>query len=511
MTIDEAVNLDVMLAEGQREQAALKFEQAEQRYRRILEIDETHRDAMHLLAVVHMQRGELAEAEALLAKVVDMYPEFAFAYSNLALVLKRTGRIDEASRCLHRAIELNPNFPEAYNNLGLLYEAAMHAREAERLYRTATRLNGTFHQAWFNLGNVLRRTGRLSDAEACYRMALQIQPNYGPARVNRGVNFLALGRYEEAWELYEDRYRDSTAWRTAGGVIVRRPETGVPQWNGECLRGKSLMVVAEQGAGDCIQFARFLPLLRHLGLSNLSVACPPTMQILLSTVEGVDRCIPLDQLAKIAGYDYWTFIMSLPFHLGITLGSLPIGLPYVRTTRDCRDRWCNRIPKGKYGVGLVWAGDVRRNGALHWEQRSMHVVSLLPLLQTRGVLFVSLQKGSEARQQLHTIPSEFRPLDPMDDVDEFSDTAAIIDELDLIVTVDTAVAHLAGALGKEVWVLLRSEVDWQWALMCHESPWYPGVMRLIRQETPGDWRGVVDRVQKAVAQRLGGDEFDRHH
>ncbi|KVV48301.1 hypothetical protein WK92_15060 [Burkholderia ubonensis] len=505
MDANDARTVNALLKAGRGWHEAMLFDEAEEIYRRILDIDRGHSEALHLLAVVHLQRGQVADAEILLRQVIDANPGFSSAHCNLGLVLKRLNRAAEAEAHLRKAIQLNPDFPEAFNNLGLLLEETDRYTEAEYCYRRATSLHFALYRGWFNLGNLMRRRGQLSYADACYRLALQIKPDYGPAQVNRAVNLLALGRYSEAWPLYEYRYVDSPDWRSAGGVLVRRPHLAFPQWHGEALGGKSLIVLAEQGAGDCIQFARFVPLLKKLGLSRLSIACPPSLLSLMGSLGGVDECFSSSELHQLPEHDYWCFMMSTPLHLGIRLSDLPTGAPYVGTTVACRARWRKRIRADKYAVGLVWSGDLRGNSPLHWERRSMGATGYLPLLHLRDVTFVSLQKGDVARAQLHDIPASLRPFDPMGEVNDFSDTAAIIEALDLVITVDTAVAHLCGALNKEAWVLLRDEVDWQWALMCDESPWYPGVLRLFRQERSGDWDGVIARVVELLRRRLGND------
>ncbi|WP_244849906.1 glycosyltransferase family 9 protein [Caballeronia sp. SL2Y3] len=269
-----------------------------------------------------------------------------------------------------------------------------------------------------------------------------------------------------------------------------------PQWRGEPLAGKSLLVVTEQGFGDSIQFIRYLPMLKAQGAAKLTVVCPPALAALLESANGVARCVTPDALAALQPHDYWCF---LPARAGTTLDTIPRATPYLHASASRIEYWMRRLPDTPK-VGIAWSGEPRpwmpdSFGAF---SRRWLDASLCELLfATPGVTFVSLQKGPTARAQLAALPARLRPLDPMNDVADFADTAATIASLDLVISVDTAVAHLAGALGKPVWILLCANACWRWLEDRDDSPWYP-TARLFRQRAPGQWIEVIERVVDAL-------------
>jgi len=377
----------------------------------------------------------------------------------------------------------------------MLLHQSQRLPEAEACYRSALRVRPGFVEAYNKLGCLLYDAQRLDEADTCFRRVLGLSPGYLPARHNLSLTLLKAGRYEEAWPLHESRYLESEEWGKED-MLGHRPDLPFPQWQGEPLAGKSLLVWPEQGFGDCIQFARFFPLLKARGLSKLTVASLPGLRVLFENTEGVDAWVGSDDLANIPRHDYWCLIMSLPLHFGITLDSIPASLPYLRVPADAVAYWRQRLPRG-VKVGLVWSGESRPDYA-HANavdrRRSVHLRTYLPLLRQPDITFVSLQKGAAAQAQLAEIPPELRPLDLMDEVRDFADTAAIIENLDLVISVDTSVAHLAGALNKPVWILSRFDGCWRWMQDRDDSPWYPGVVRLYRQERSGDWIPVVEKV-----------------
>jgi hypothetical protein len=262
--------------------------------------------------------------------------------------------------------------------------------------------------------------------------------------------------------------------------------------------------VTERGLGDSIQFIRYMPLLKAQGVSRLTVFCPPQLIQLFMGVSGIDELIDSQRTQiDFAEYDCWCFLMSLPLHLGTTLGTIPANVPYIGIPARRRQYWKQRVKRFSAGsqltVGLVWAGDSRpqQMTELLLNRRSSEASVYSPLLQIPGIRFVSLQWGDSARQQINDLAPELRPVDPMGDVRDFADTAAIIERLDLVITIDTSIAHLAGALNKPVWTLLPFGASWRWLQDRDDCPWYPSA-RLFRQTSLGNWAEVIERVRVAL-------------
>jgi hypothetical protein len=253
--------------------------------------------------------------------------------------------------------------------------------------------------------------------------------------------------------------------RTANAPGSGIPGMPYPRWRGESLEGKSLLVWPEQGYGDTLQFCRYLPLLKARGVTRLGLACPPALQRLFGSLEGVDALYPLDGTGTLPGHDYWCLMMSLPMLFGTTVDTIPSRTPYLSVPAALKRVWREKFPPGTFRVGLASAGDPRPHdpglNAVD-QRRSMSAQLFLPLLRIPGMRFVSLQYGTASHPQLNDLPPELRPLDPMDEVNDFADTAAIIECLDLVITVDTSIAHLAGALNKPVWILSRHDGCWRW-------------------------------------------------
>lgn len=364
--------------------------------------------------------------------------------------------------------------------------------EAEAAYRRALEIRPDYAEAHNNLGYLLRLTKRFAEAEAAYRQALAIKPDYAEARWSLGLLLLYLGRLAEGWPLYEARHHEGNS---AKDRIVR-PALSYPQWQGESLGGKSILVHWEQGFGDQIQFVRYLPLLKTMGARHVTLVCGTRLRSLFDGVDGADAVLTADEVAKAPVHDYWVFLLSLPLHLATTLDSIPAKIPYLRPTEDRLRTWLPRLPTEGLRVGLVWKG-----GTAYANDRNRSLPSLAvmaPLWDVPGIRFVSLQKGQGEDEG--AAPPLGQPLTHLGtDVEGFADDAAIIAQLDLVISVDTAIAHLAGALGKPCWILLPSiDTDWRWLDERPDSPWYPGTTRLFRQSHPDDWAPTMREVAEAL-------------
>ncbi|WP_322104417.1 tetratricopeptide repeat-containing glycosyltransferase family protein [Paraburkholderia sp. J41] len=442
-----------------------------------------------------MQAARLEEAAAVFTQALERDPHHLGARLNLGVTMWRLGRLDQAEAAYRDLLAREPGAAAAWNNLGLLYKDMNRLPESEAACRRALALDDSQAEIHNNLGNALWQLGKVEASIEAYRRALALRPDYAAARTNLALPLLYLGDYEAGWPLYEARHDPSM-----GAEGIARPPVPYPQWQGESLAGKSVLVWPEQGLGDALQFCRYVPMLKALGAAHVSLACAPVLHRLFETLEGVDLVIPLNGEGRIERHDYWALTMSLPFRFGTTVASIPARVPYLHANRAEADRWRARLPQGPLKVGLVWAGNPRADQASAYaidQRRSLNARSFEPLLGTPGVRFVSLQLGAATRPQLAELPPGLRPFDPMGEVRDFADTAAIVANLDLVITVDTSMAHLAGALGKPVWVLSRYAACWRWFKDREDAPWYPN-MRVFRQTRRDDWSEALARVEAAL-------------
>jgi len=457
-------------------------------------------------------------AEAGFRAALALAPAFLEAQVNLAWTLERRGAFPEAEAGYRRALELAPACLEAARNLGVLLVGQKRFPEAQAIYDVLLPLHPDSPAVWSNLGALKVSLGEEAQAEACFRQALALDPNYAKARHNLGYLFLRRGRFAEGWLAHQARER--FAYTSAFTF---------PCWRGEDLAGKSLLIAAEAGHGDMLQFCRYAAVLKDRGAAKVGILCHPPLKRLFATLDGCDQAYGLDEPLPTRGWDYWSLPLTLPLHCGTRLETIPAALPYLHPQPDLVESWRARVPQANVVPGLrsgtTWGsqrGDVegaQRPGGppsvmssfkvgLSWKgnpkfetdaDRSLADLTVLaPLWAVPGVSFVSLQKGPGEAEAAR--PPVGQPLlDLGSQVADFADTAAIMANLDLVVTVDTAAAHLAGALGKPCWVLLPAyRTDWRWLLDRSDSPWYPGVMRLFRQEGAEGWDPVIQAAAAAL-------------
>jgi tetratricopeptide (TPR) repeat protein len=470
-------------------QGSKRLAEAEAAYMRALEFNPNYAKAQLSLGVLLKDSKRLAEAEVAYQRALEVKPDFADAHNNLGILRQGSKRFAEAEAAYRRALEIKPDYAEAHNNLGLLLMDSNRLAEAGVAYQRALEVKPDFADAHNNLGILRQGSKRFAEAEAAYRRALEIKPDYAEAWLNLSFFLLTLQRYPEAWQLFESRYAPERK-----EVAVKVPNLSYPQWQGESLAGKSLVIWPEQGFGDYIQFVRYVPLLKARGVSRLTLVCSPPLSVLLATVEGVDAVVT--DLTQLPGHDYWSFVMSLPLHCATTADTIPVEpMPYVQALPSRVAQWCERLPATGLKVGLVWKGS---SGHKNDSNRSLPgLASLLPLWSVPGVTFISLQKGQCEEEALHP-PAGQAIVALGAQMEDFADTAAIVSQLDLVICVDTAIAHVAGALGKPCWVLLPAMgTDWRWLLDRTDSPWYPSV-RLFRQTNLEDWSETVDEVASAL-------------
>ena len=427
------------------------------------------------------EKGKHDESLEILKQALDRFPDDPEIYYGLGAALKVKGRFDEAVAYYRKALQRNPNLSETYYNLGNVYKEQGQFEAAKEQFKEALRLNPGFAEAYNNLGATFKETGEINDALLMYRNALELKPDFAEARWNMGLTLLLSGNFIEGWEGYEWR------WNKPDYKKYQR-SFSKPLWNGEDISGQCILLHAEQGYGDTLQVIRYVPLVAARN-ARVMVECPHDLKSLISGMDGVMEVVGRGD--PLPDFDWHCPLMTLPKVFGTTMESIPRTIPYLNGDPVLVRIWRVRLddkPK-KFKVGLAWAGNPEH---LNDRNRSCSLENLTLLLQVENVQFFSLQKG-RGSEEAKNPPLGMELIDLTDQIKGFSDTAALIENLDLVVSVDTAVAHLAGAIGKRVWTLLPYSPDWRWLLKWEDSPWYP-TMRLYRQGSPGDWIEVIQRM-----------------
>jgi Flp pilus assembly protein TadD len=436
-----------------------------------------------------MNSGDVAGAERVFREALQSDPDFAEVHANLGLLLDQAQRRDEAECHYRRALELSPDQTQTWLNLGALLATRKCHAEAEAAYRRALALDQTSDAAWSNLGVLLACTKRESEAEQCYRTVLARTPGHRNAAFNLAYLLLRQGRCEEGWQRLEAR-----DWYASIEQHI-----GCPRWRGEPPAGKSFLITPENGHGDMIQLCRYAVLLKDAGAAKVSVLCHPGLKSLFATTVGIDEVIALGEPLPATERDYWVPPWSLPFLFQTRLDTIPAQLPYLAAMPERVEHWATQMgdAAGRMRIGVAWRGNPRfENDA----DRSLpSLATLAPLAEFTDIHWYSLQKGA-TDSELAYLPNI---VDLGNHVEDFADTAAVVANLDLVITVDTAVAHLTGALGKPCWVLLPDyKTDWRWLTDRTDTPWYPGVMRLFRQDATGTWDSTVAAIYAALRGEL---------
>ena len=461
--------------------------EAESAYRRLLAFHPAHVHAWANLGVVLTQLARYAEAQTAYRRALDLKPDLAEVHNNLGYALNQQCRFAEAEACCRRALEINSNFAAAHNNLGIALKEQGRFTEAEASYRTALKFDARIAEVHNNLGNLFKDIGQMEQAEACFVQALQLDPAYADAHMNYAFLLLHRGDFAQGWQEYEYRWQT----RDTGPA----PHFAQPLWLGaQDLRGKAILLHAEQGFGDSLQFVRYARLLAERG-ATVYLLTPAPLTALLARCPGVSAAF--DRAEQVPPFDYHCPLLSLPLACKTAIDTIPTDIPYLTADASAAARWSTRLgSRDRLGVGLVWAGSPRlyQPSARSIDlQRSMAFELLQPLLYVDGIDFFSLQLGEAAGQ----IKEVAQIRDYTAELHDFDDTAALIANLDLVISVDTAVVHLSGGLGKPVWMLNRYNTCWRWMAERSDSPWYPS-MRIFRQQRRGEWATVVAEVKHAL-------------
>lgn len=442
-------------------------------------------EAYNNLGLIFKDNGQLDKAEACLLKAIDVNPYCVNAFANLAFVYQKGEYLQDAEICFRRVIELDPYSTDTYNNLGVLLERVYRLDEAEDCYRQAIALDPDHATAYFNLGKLLQITKRLAEAKAYLYRAGEILPDH--EHINIGIAFfhLSLGQYEQGWKKYGEVLRR----KHASGLIFN-----IPIWNGEDLTGRRILLYCEQGLGDTIQFIRYARQVAGLAGETVLLVQKPLQRMLATALSPLNVYSGEEVLSQ--EYDFACSLHLLPIIFNSEEKTIPSFSSYIQALPDDSRVWREKLDAvdsgNSYRVGVVWAGNPRNAMDRY---RSIPFATLSKLFTMQEVTWVSLQAGKRADEGKNTPEL----LDVSMELVDFCQTAGIIDNLDLVITMDTSVAHFAGAMGKKTWVLLDSYCDWRWQLDREDTPWYP-CMRLFRQQKLGDWVEVLERVLAALQQ-----------
>ncbi len=447
------------------------------------------------LGNIMLDRSRHEEAEAAYRQAAELAPTNVEVHYNLGNALYQLKRYAEAAQAYRRALAIDDAHAGAILILGVTLHALECNVEAEALLRRAVNLSPENADAHHGLANLLRTLGRLEEAEQCYRKAMELRPDCSKARMNLAFFLLCEGRYAEGWSLYETRYDVPDFIYRATKATMR-----CPPWHGESLEGKSLLIFQEDGLGDTLQFGRYLSALKALGAAHIAVACDAALHRLFASHDAVDAVFNSEAgVERAGGFDWWTSVMSVPHYLRTTLDTIPRAA-YLRADPARVEAWRQRLDALPAGprIGLVWKGNPNHDNDAHRSMPSL--ASLAPLWSLPGVNFVSLQKG-QGEDEARNPPCGQPILHLGSEVTDMAETAAIVEQLDLVICVDTSTAHLAGSLGKPCWVMLSARgVDWRWMRERSDSPWYPHTMRVFRQASSGDWDAVVRQVCRAYTE-----------
>ncbi len=461
-----------------------RLEEAVSSYRRALEIAPATPEVHNNLGNALRSQGDLAGAVEAYHRAIEFHPNYAEAYANLGSALSHLGQFDKAASACQRALEIWPDFAPAYNNLGVALAAEGRFGEAIVAFRQALQLLPSLASAHKNLGDALKEIGAFAEADSAFRTALDLHPTYANAGFSRSLLRLLLGDFEAGLPAYELRHQ-----------VFRQNQRGFsqPMWDGSPLQRQQILVHAEQGFGDAIQFVRYAPMVAERG-GEVIVECPSELVALFSGMKGVSEVIAYGE--SLPAFGLQVPMLSLPLLFRTTPESIPAGVPYLFADPRLSTEWARRLDEhsSQLRVGLAWASNPKNRQA---RKRDIGFPLLEPLLKIDGIDFFSLQIGKGA-EQMQVLPEAAGMIDHTAHIKDFSDMAAFMSQLDLIISVDTAVPHLAGALGRPAWTLLAHIPDWRWGVAGEKTPWYP-TMRLFRQPAPGEWAPVIRRVSEELA------------
>jgi len=468
---------------GEAQERLGDFPAAAMSYQRALTLRPDDQELYCHLARVFFRGGSLEQAAETYQRALALNEKRYEVYTDLGIVLTQLGNFGAAIEAFRRSLRLNPRCAKTIAALGALFERKGDLISASDAYRDAIKLDPQLTDAYADLGFVLFGLGEVAEAADSFERLRALQPDSAEATANLGLIHLLQSDLAAGWPEYESRWRvgmeDQRAWVQ-------------PQWKGEPLGGAPILLHAEQGFGDTLQFVRYVPLVAARG-GRVVLEVQPGLHRLLSRTAGALHVVARGE--ALPEFTWQCPLLSLPLAFGTTMNSIPAEVPYVHPDPAQVEAWRGRLQGKTRRIGLVWRG----NPTQHRDRlRSMPLEQLAPLFRVGGTTFFSLQLGA-GNERLQPLPSDVPLVDLAPELKDFGDTAAIVANLDLVISVDTSVAHLAGAMGKPVWIMLTKGCDWRWFLGREDSPWYP-TARLFRQTTAGDWHEVVNRIERELRQ-----------
>lgn len=453
-------------------------------------LDQNNPDILRFLSVVAALQYDYDAALVLIDQVIALTPDNAIAHSNRGNILKELNRFEEALTSLDKAIALDPNYVEAYSNKGNVLQDLHRYDEALEWYDRAITLQPNYAEAYSNKGNALALLRHPDEAMYNYNKATTLNPDFIDAYWHKALIQLVYGDFINGWQNYESR------WFKSNPVVFQN--STIPRLeNAKNIRGKKILIWAEQGLGDTLQFCRYIELLHRLG-GIVTFLLPSNLLSVLSQLE--QFCTLTAHCDNCAEFDLHSPLLSLPLVFSTEVESVPAEIPYITANPEKVKLFEGRILSSQnMKVGVIWNGGLRVGAPKLWsvnKRRNIGLDQIAKLKEVAGVDFYSLQKGDPAESELRVRQDEVWPkmINYVHWLDDFSDTAALMQCLDLIISVDTSCAHLAGALGKPVWILNRYDSCWRWLHGRSDSPWYP-TAKMYQQSKPGDWDEVIDRVK----------------
>ena len=472
-----------------------QLNEAESLTRKAIKINPNFEDAYYNLGNLLKDLGKLQEAELLLRKAIKIKPNYSEAYSNLGLILQDLGKLKEAELSLREAIKIKPYIAAVHYNLGNVLKELGKLQEAELFYRKAIDIKPDLAVAYSNLGNVLKELGKLQEAELFLRKAIKHNPNFAQAFFNLSIIELLKGDYKNGLENYEFRFKTNQPPFIHGKTKIERTNSQKPQ------KGEMLLVVAEQGLGDTLQFMRYIPYLRNQGL-KISFCAQEKLHSLIKS-SGIDQNPFATAEAREVSEGKWIPLLSLPRYLGINPKNPIISEPYIFSTNKLKNKWENILSQERGPIiAINWKGNPNAEKIYHIG-RSLSLETFSGLARNNNFKFLSLQKGFGSEQLDYcSFKNKFVGCQTKIDATwDFLETAAIIYNCDLIITCDTSIAHLAGGMGKTTWTLLKNSPDWRWGIESESTFWYPS-MRLFRQKERNNWQEVMERVSINIKKEI---------
>jgi Tetratricopeptide repeat/Glycosyltransferase family 9 (heptosyltransferase) len=439
------------------------------------------------MAVAHHKANRLVQAEEIYRKIIQVHPDFHWALHNLADIARMARKYQPAMELVDRALALDPNNAAYHNTRAVVLFSIGKPDESFAECQLALKLNPNLASIHANLGICYADRGDLAASIASFEKGIELNPNDQYAHDGLGLSLLMNGDLQRGWREQE--------WRWKKFDFQARRYTDSPHWDGSDIEGRTLFLYIEQGFGDVFQFCRYVPLLAKRGAKVL-VEVVPELGKLIHGVEGLTATVPSNQKPA---FDFCSPLMSVPLHFGTELNTIPAEVPYLAPNPDLVRYWADYFSTDPgFKIGIAWAGRPEHSNDIN---RSTKLETFAPLAAVKGVSLYSLQKGKSHSQAVASAPAGFRICDLAGRLETFDDTAAIIANLDLLISVDTSIVHLAGAMAKPVWNIIPFCPDWRWMLNRSDTPWYP-TMRLFRLPRRGDWPAVMQQVKASLEEEV---------